>query len=158
MLAAVAYAPVFGFALVLLAGSSMYWRDRWGREVRRQAEKKGVALLRFWLTAEQARRWDSSKKFDVVGSDTGTRYRIGFGTAMNVHELDSAGRAVIQWCSAPQGNLVVVRFLPSPPWWQHSLHEKNDRLEPDRHARAKFRSSQGTPVAIRCGCAKISKF
>jgi hypothetical protein len=111
MLGAVAYALVFGFALVLLTGSSMYWRDRWGREVRRQAEEKGVALLRAWLSAEQARQWDSHKEFDVVGSDTGTRYRIGFGTAMNVHELDSAGRAVIQWCFAPQGNLVVGDVL-----------------------------------------------
>jgi hypothetical protein len=26
---------------------------------------------------------------------------------MNVHELDSAGRMVAQWCFAPQGQLVV---------------------------------------------------
>jgi hypothetical protein len=111
MLGTVAFALVAGFALVLLTGPSMYWRDRWRREARRQAEGKGVALLRYWLSAEQARQWDSHKEFDVVGSDTGTRYRIRYGTAMNIHELDTGGRAVIQWCFAPQGNLVVGDVL-----------------------------------------------
>jgi len=111
MLGVVAFALIAGLALASLIGPSMYWRDRWCREARRQAEGKGVALLRSWLSAEQAGQWDSHKEFDVVGSDTGTRYRIRCGTAMNVHELDSAGRAVIQWCFAPQGDLVVGDVL-----------------------------------------------
>jgi hypothetical protein len=133
MLGAVAYALVVGFALVLLIGPSMYWRDRWGREVRRQAEEKGVALLRSWLSAEQVRQWDSHKEFDVVGSDTGTHYRIRYGTAMNVHELDSAGRAVIQWCFAPQGSLVVgdvllAQKLALETMEREALAQANNRL------------------------------
>jgi hypothetical protein len=55
--------------------------------------------------------WDSHKHFYVVGSDTGARYRIRNGTAMNVEELDSSGKTIAQLCFAPQGQLVVGDVL-----------------------------------------------
>ena len=76
------------------------------REDHSRAEEKGIGLLRSWLTPEQAKQWDSHKRFDVIGSDTGTRYRIKYGAAMNIDELFD-GKVVAQWCFAPQGNLVV---------------------------------------------------
>jgi hypothetical protein len=76
-----------------------------------RAEEKGISLLRSWLSPEQAELWDSHKHFYVIGSDTGARYRIANGTAMNVEELDSSGKAIVQWCFAPQGHLVVGDVL-----------------------------------------------
>jgi hypothetical protein len=64
------------YTLGLLTGLAIYSR---GREDRGRAEEKGIALLRSWLTPEQAKQWDSHKRFDVIGSDTGARYRIKYG-------------------------------------------------------------------------------
>jgi hypothetical protein len=77
----------------------------------KRPEEKGLSLLRSWLSPEQAKLWDSHKHFYVVGSETGTRYRIRFGTAMNVEELDSTGKTIITWCFAPKGDLVVGDVL-----------------------------------------------
>jgi hypothetical protein len=63
------------------------------------------------LTPEQAEQWDSRREFDVIGSDTGKRYRLRCGTVMNIHEFNSAGRIVAQWCFAPGGNLVTGDVL-----------------------------------------------
>jgi hypothetical protein len=70
-----------------------------------QAEQKALTLLRFWLSTEQAEQYDSQKHFEVVGSDTGTRYRIRRGRMMNIDQLDSAGNKVCAWCLVPVGNL-----------------------------------------------------
>jgi hypothetical protein len=62
------------------------------RELRRLAEEKGLSLLRSWLTPEQDEQWSRDNAFDVVGCDTGTRYRITDSASMNVIELDKDGR------------------------------------------------------------------
>ena len=49
--------------------------------------------------------------FDVVGCDTGRRYRITRGTAMNIHELDTDGDTAAQWCFAPEGKLATGDVL-----------------------------------------------
>jgi hypothetical protein len=72
-----------------------------------QAERKGLALLRPWLSPEQVEQFSSYKYFDVIGSHTGKRYRIRRGTSMNIDELDSAGNKVCAWCFLPEGNLVA---------------------------------------------------
>jgi hypothetical protein len=56
-------------------------------------EARGITLLREWLSPEQQAQFDASKCFDVVGCDSGKRYRIRHGTGMNVHEIDDAGRS-----------------------------------------------------------------
>ena len=38
-------------------------------------EARGVTLLRQWLSPEQQAQFDASKCFDVVGCDSGRRYR-----------------------------------------------------------------------------------
>jgi hypothetical protein len=81
------------------------------REDQVGAEEKGISLLRSWLSPEQAELWDSDRHFYVVGSDTGARYRIRSGTAMNVEELDLSGKTIVRWCFAPQGYLVVGDVL-----------------------------------------------
>jgi hypothetical protein len=68
---------------------------------------RGITLLREWLSPEQQAQFDAHRHFDVIGCDTGTRYRIRHGAAPNVHEIDAAGRSVIGWCFAPSGPLVA---------------------------------------------------
>jgi hypothetical protein len=51
---------------VLLADHRVNPRSR----ERQQAEERGVALLRSWLTPEQDRQWMTHRYFDVVGCDT----------------------------------------------------------------------------------------
>jgi hypothetical protein len=68
---------------------------------------RGIILLREWLSPEQQTQFDAFRHFDVIGCDTGTRYRIRHGTAPNVHEIDATGRPVMGWCFAPSGPLVA---------------------------------------------------
>jgi hypothetical protein len=77
----------------------------------RVAQTKGDALLRSWLSSEQAYQWDLHGHFETIGSDTGRRYRLRRGKEMNVDELDACGKVVAQWCFAPLGNLVVGDVL-----------------------------------------------
>jgi hypothetical protein len=70
-------------------------------------EARGKALLREWLSPEQKAQFDASKCFDVVGCDSGRRYRISHATGTNVHEIDDAGRPVVGWCFVPSGHLVA---------------------------------------------------
>jgi hypothetical protein len=69
-------------------------------------EARGLRLLRTWLSPPQLQQFNAKAYFDVIGCDTGTRYRIHYGTAMNIHELDDEGRAGNGWCFVPQGRLV----------------------------------------------------
>jgi hypothetical protein len=70
-------------------------------------EARGITLLREWLSPEQQAQFDALRHFDVIGCDTGTRYRIRYGAAPNVHEIDARNRSVIGWCFAPSGPLVA---------------------------------------------------
>jgi hypothetical protein len=97
-----------GLMIASMAGA----RSPRPHELRRQAEEKGLALLNSWLTGEQAAQWMSRREFEVVGSDTGTRYRITMKSGgMNVHELDVTGRTVMRWCFGPAGLAVSGDIL-----------------------------------------------
>jgi hypothetical protein len=72
-----------------------------------QVEQKAVALLQPWLSPEQAEQYSSYRYFEVIGSDTGKRYRIRHGRMMNVDELDSVGNRVCEWCFLPEGKLAA---------------------------------------------------
>jgi hypothetical protein len=102
----IAFAFVFLLGLGHALSLTVFAISSDGRQNRR-AEEKARALLRSWLSPQQVNQWDSRKEFEVIGSHTGTRYRIRRATAMNIDELDSRGRVVTQWCFAPQGELVV---------------------------------------------------
>jgi hypothetical protein len=74
---------------------------------RQQAERKGIELLRSWLTPSQRKQFKSRRAFDVIGCDTGTCYRITDSVGvMNVKQLDKMGRCVRSLCFTPQGGLV----------------------------------------------------
>ena len=93
--------------LVLLAD----YRVNRPTRARKRSEERGIALLRSWLTPEQDRQWAAHGYFEVVGCDSGTRYRITRAAVMNIHQLDPKGRRVAQWCFAPEGKLVIGDVL-----------------------------------------------
>jgi hypothetical protein len=70
-------------------------------------EARGITLLREWLSPMQRAQFDASKSFDVVGCDSGRRYRILYGKVTNVHEIDDAGQPVTGWCFIPSEHLVA---------------------------------------------------
>jgi hypothetical protein len=49
----------------------------------------------------------SNRYFEVIGCDSGRRYRIYYGTTTNVHEIDAAGCPRVGWCFVPVGHLVA---------------------------------------------------
>src|SRR6516162_3989100 len=91
------------------------WRSRF-RALRRlylryydenTPEGRGLRLLRAWLSPSQSEQFNANGYFDVIGSATGSKYRIQYGTSMNVYELDDTGRLKVGWCFVPQGCLVA---------------------------------------------------
>jgi hypothetical protein len=71
------------------------------------AETRGLTLLREWLSPEQLAQYHAKGYFDVIGCDSGKRYRIHHGTSMNVQEIDDAGRPRVGWCFMPNTCLVA---------------------------------------------------
>ena len=66
-----------------------------------RAERRGIKLLKEWLSPEQLAQYESFRYFDVIGRQSGKRYRIRYGTAMNVCEMDSRGKTTRGWCFVP---------------------------------------------------------
>ena len=104
---AAAYIPVALSVLLLI----VFLICRRSKVDRAEVEERGLRLLRSWLSPKQAQQWDALSEFEVVGSHTGTRYRIRRGKMMNVHELDQAGNIVAHWCFAPKGDLPMGDIL-----------------------------------------------
>jgi hypothetical protein len=72
-----------------------------------EPEARALRLLRQWLSPEQLAQFDKKGYFDVTGSDSGKRYRIQHGTAMNIHEIDHTGQVLGGWCFVPSIQLVA---------------------------------------------------
>jgi hypothetical protein len=88
------------------ARSVLTWRERY-RAMMDARESRGITLLREWLSPTQRAQFDASKYFEVVGCDSGRRYRIHYGRMTNVHQIDEAGQPVTGWCFVPSGGLVA---------------------------------------------------
>jgi hypothetical protein len=71
------------------------------------AETRGLMLLSEWLSPEQLAQYRATGYFDVTGGDSGKRYRVHYGTSMNVQELDDAGHPRVGWCFVPNAYLVA---------------------------------------------------
>jgi hypothetical protein len=72
-----------------------------------KANKRGIRLLKSWLTPEQRKTFEKHGHFDVVGSASKKLYRIKEGRQQNVFELDWNNREICGWCFLPQGGLVA---------------------------------------------------
>ena len=77
------------------------------RTFRFETEARALTLLKEWLSPKQRACYERFRYFDVVGSDTGTRYRIRHGTQTNIEELGNTGHQVCKWCFVPDGDLVA---------------------------------------------------
>ena len=71
------------------------------------SEQRGLKLLREWLSKEQLAQYDAHRYFEVIGCQTGKRYRIYHGNGANVIELDDAALPRTGWCFVPGDNLVA---------------------------------------------------
>jgi hypothetical protein len=67
------------------------------------AERRAQEFLRSWLSPEQRRQYDARRNFEVVGSDTGKRYRICKGSVFNIQELNAEGQQVRALCFTAEG-------------------------------------------------------
>jgi hypothetical protein len=74
--------------------------------LRDDSELRGLELLREWLSPQQLAQFNAGGSFDVVGCDTGKRYRIYYGSSMNIDELNDLDRAQTSYCFVPQIPLV----------------------------------------------------
>ncbi|HXW23093.1 MAG TPA: hypothetical protein VEK14_09315 [Rhodomicrobium sp.] len=72
-----------------------------------QAHARSLRLLRENLSAEQREQHERHGYFEVVGGQTGRRYRIRTGAQLNVELLDMKGRPVGELCFMPEGELPV---------------------------------------------------
>jgi hypothetical protein len=70
-------------------------------------ETRGVNLLREWLSPEQRAQFDAKRYFDVIGCDSGKRYRIHYGDTTNVREIGDDDLPSVGWCFRPEGQLVA---------------------------------------------------
>lgn len=68
---------------------------------------RGYQLLIDNLSRAQRDQYLTYRYFDVVGGDTGKRYRIRHGYQMNVEELDQKGRRRRLLCFLPAARLPV---------------------------------------------------
>jgi|SRR5277367_4370506 len=71
------------------------------------AHDKSIALLKSWLSPEQRKQFERCGQFDVIGSDTKTRYRINQDHSYNIHEMKNGSRTGVRWCVVPTGRLPV---------------------------------------------------
>ena len=74
-------------------------------------EARGRRLLREWLSPDQRAQFDDKDYFEVVGCDSGRRYRIYNRVTQNVYELDDAGRPKVGWCFLPADRLVAADIM-----------------------------------------------
>ncbi len=114
-------------------------------------ETRGISLLREWLSPMQRAQFDASKSFDVVGCDSGRRYRIHYGRVTNVHEIDSAGQPVTGWCFVPSGHLVAGDVMLA----QKIALETNERatLAVANRFNVKVPGRRGPPALPRRACS-----
>ena len=71
------------------------------------SDARGLRLMRRWLSPDQRAEFDDKGTFEVVGCNSGKRYRIYRGAAQNVFELDDAGQPKVCLCFMPSGELVA---------------------------------------------------
>jgi hypothetical protein len=70
-------------------------------------EGRSLRLLREWLSPEQQEQFARKGYFEVVGSDSGKRYRIHAGASVNVCEVDENGCLREGLCFMPIGALPI---------------------------------------------------
>ena len=119
------------------------WREH------RQAEMRSFELLLNHLTQEQRQQFARYNYFDVIGGDTGKRYRIHHGYQMNIEQLDQNGKRTRLLCFMPRGGLPVGDIMLAQKialelFESDTISVANgslawDRLEEEMRLRRRFR-------------------
>ncbi|MCP3468217.1 hypothetical protein NLM33_47270 (plasmid) [Bradyrhizobium sp. CCGUVB1N3] len=73
----------------------------------RTPEGRSLRLLQQWLSPAQREQFAQKGYFEVVGNDSGQRYRIHLGASVNVCEIDERGRLGEGLCFSPAGALPI---------------------------------------------------
>jgi hypothetical protein len=73
----------------------------------KQAELKGSELLLENLSSRQRQQYRELGYLDVIGSESGHRYRIYYGKARNVRRLNSGDWPDVGLCFTPEGDLAT---------------------------------------------------
>jgi hypothetical protein len=81
------------------------------RAAEKGAHERAIQLLKQNLSPVQLEQYKRSGHFDVIGGDTGRRYRIRRGHQMNVELLDKNGRRVCCLCFRPEGTLAAADIM-----------------------------------------------
>ena len=71
------------------------------------ARGRSIHLLESNLSPEQRHQWARHRYFDVIGGDTGRRYRVYKGCTLNIAQLNGSGGRARLLCFEPQGTLPV---------------------------------------------------
>jgi hypothetical protein len=83
-------------------------RRRWARPTASgAADARAMRLLIENLTHAQRDQYEKHEYFEVVGGETGRRYRIRRGVQANIEQIDDEGRLERRICFMPDGELVV---------------------------------------------------
>nr|WP_092262263.1 hypothetical protein [Bradyrhizobium sp. Rc3b] len=70
-------------------------------------EGRSLRLLREWLSQAQREQLARKGYFDVIGNESGSRYRVYPGTLGNVCELDERDHLQEGLCFMPVGSLPI---------------------------------------------------
>ncbi len=101
-------APLLSGNFSSASDSAFELRSLWGwSAATREAHARGLQLLNENLSPAQRDQYERYGYFDVLGHETGRRYRIRKGYQVNVQQLDSKGRPVRLLCFMPRGELVL---------------------------------------------------
>jgi hypothetical protein len=71
------------------------------------AEMRAANLLKEWLSSEQLAQYEAYRYFDVIGGQSGTLYRVRYGTGMNITQMGSGGKIEAGLCFVPCEPLVA---------------------------------------------------
>jgi hypothetical protein len=71
-----------------------------------EAHQRGLRLLAENLSPAQRAQYEKRGYFIVTGGESGRRYRIRYGSQLNVEELNRRGRPTRLLCFLPKGDLV----------------------------------------------------
>ncbi len=69
---------------------------------RKEANDRSIALLKEWLSPAQREQYEQHGYFDVIGGDTGGRYRIHQPAPYNIFALADDGTVLDRICVVPQ--------------------------------------------------------
>ncbi|WP_164936820.1 hypothetical protein [Bradyrhizobium vignae] len=112
----------------------------------RTPEGRSLLLLRRWLSPAQQEQLATKGYFEVVGSESGKRYRIYAGTSVNVCEIDERGRVQDGLCFMPIGALPIGDVMLAQKIALETC-ETNARAVARRFTPSTFQFRQARPLA-----------